>query len=203
MNKLLPALFSIFSIGLGACVPYCNQEIWGYSPGEFSQYTLEEIKTTSKGISYDPSMQNIDPELIDRLTDYVENCLRNQFPDGKLPQDVLEKSLCEKSSISYPIDRKSFFVKIANDCVPSCSDPKQYVLPTPVMAGIQGCLNKGEVPDTNCKCRWRGGISCNNGLTIIACPSFSIYEDNLIRALFTCQNPWASALAACSNPLIF
>lgn len=162
------------SSSTGCADDYCDQYKWGYSHHEFEQYNIDvELKTPS-GIVYDPSGQNISPQLIDRLTSEVESCL------------------------NVKIDRTSFKVKIANDWVLSC-DKSQQLLPTPVFAGNAGCVAKGLVPDPNCPCRWRAGIRCPN--VIVIPPNFYLYKDALIRFVKGIPNPWIDpVLSVCATP---
>lgn len=176
----------------------CTELQWGYSDGEFNQYSVSGHNKTKTGTLYDPTGQNISPDLIDRLTNEVETCLSAAFPDGTLTQSVVHNSICQSSHFPLPIDRTSFEVKIPDDWVLNC-DGTQQLLPTPVKAGGAGCVAKGQTPDAQCPCRWRAGIRCPN--TLIATPSLYIYKDVLIRLTTRCQNPWASPeLAKCATP---
>ena len=210
MNKpllLLPFILPIFdasaSLTMTGCNPYCSESNYGFYPHEFDQYTINADQTTPSGIKYDASGLFISGDLIDHLTDNVISCLTKAFPDGKLPDSVVSNSICYGNSFHVPLDRTSFKVKIANDCVYSCSSPDEEVLPTPVKAGNAGCEAKqktGQIP-TQCynePCRWRGGISCPN--TIITCSTFSVYKDDLVRWFTSCADPWGSPeLAVCAS----
>jgi len=188
----------VSDIRISGCISYCDATEWGYSYGEFDSYNVNATKITTEGILFDPSDQNISPQLIDRLTNEVNNCLMNTFPNKSLPNDIITTSYCKQIKLPLPIDKTSFVVKIANDWVFSC-DKTQQLLPTPVKAGGEGCISKGLTPNENCPCRWRAGIKCPN--ILITPPSFYLYKDILIRFITKCANPWNSAeLAFCATP---
>ena len=178
----------------------CNEINWGYSTGEFNQYSVHPTEITQTGIAYDPSGLPINPELIDRLTNEVETCLATAFPGGVIPLDVAAGSYCSATNFTLPFDRHSFVVKIASDWVLSCPDPvygQQQLLP--VSAGDSGCIAKGLAPSAQCPCRWRAGIECPNNL--ITTPSFYLYKDVLIRYMTGCGDPWAMVqFSTCAMP---
>lgn len=191
--------FPIFDVSVYGCVSYdCNSIEWGYSGEEFDHYPISSEQITNGGTIFDPTGQNISPELIDRLTNEVNNCLLNAFSNKLLSNNIINASYCDDEAIQIPIDKTSFTVKIPDDWVLNC-DGTQQVLPTPVQAGGEGCINKGLTPDKYCPCRWRAGISCPN--ILITTPSFYLYKDILIRFVTGCANPWASPeLAVCASP---
>lgn len=168
---------------VGCTFNSCSELKWGYAPGAFDSYEVNSVSVTPSGIAYDDSGLPIDPALIDRLTDEVEQCLSS-----------LQMLDCGR--VVLPIDRKSFVVKVASDWVISCDKTQQLL---PVLSGDAGCLAKGEQPSDQCPCRWRAGISCPNVLVVT--PSFFLYKDVLIRFTTGCRNPWASeALSLCASP---
>lgn len=177
------------------CLYNCGEEHWGYTIGTFNAYKLGELHKTSKGIAYDPSGMNISPELIDRLTDEVEECIAKTYPGGAISKDLQVSAQCWGSSF-FPIDRSSFVVKIVSDWEYSC-DKTQQVLP--VDAPEIGCFAKGQTPTEQCPCRWRAGIECPN--ILITTPSLYLYKDVLVRFLGTCADPWNTpVLAKCVEP---
>lgn len=165
----------VSNVGPTSCVhEICTEYKWGYSSGEFDHYQPHTDHVTPAGTKFDPVGQNISPLLVDRLTSEVEACLHRS------------------------IDRTSFEVMIPNDWVLSC-DGSQQLLPTPVKAGISGCLSKEQAPTEQCPCRWRAGIRCPN--TIICTPNFYLYKDALIRFATGNPNPWSNPeLAKCATP---
>ena len=189
----MPVSNSSGCITQGGCMEYQ----WGYSFEEFDHYVFTPGFTTKEGIAYDPSEQNISPDLIDRLTNEVEDCLNSSFPNHTIPSDVATKSLCPTNTLPSSINRSSFVVKVANDWVLNC-DKTQQVLPNPVIAGGSGCIAKGQ-NDIPCPCRWRAGIKCPNQLVVT--PSFYLYKDVLIRFITSCSNPWGSQeFSLCATP---
>ena len=193
MISILP-----LEISLSSCnISFCSELNWGYSDAEFDHYDIIANNITLSGTTFDPTGQNISPQLIDRLTSEVETCLDTAF-NGTLPDDVVHNSLCSNNHFPIHINRAGFEVKIPNDWVINC-DGTQQLLPTPVKSGPNGCLAKGETPSAQCPCRWRAGIKCPN--ILITTPSFYLYKDVLVRYTTGCQNPWASPqLAACASP---
>jgi len=176
----------------------CQEASWGYSNGEFSKYSISQTKRTRQGIIYDDSDLNIDPDTLDRLTNEVEQCLEFTFPQHLFTEEVKNLSICDSYDISLPIDRSSFYVKVANDWVYSC-DKTQELLPDPVIGGSLGCQNKGLIETDKCSCRWRAGIKCPNILVVT--PSLYLYKDVLIRFIGSCKNPWGTnELAMCATP---
>lgn len=173
----------------------CGEIRWGYENGAFNSYNVGATMITPSGIRYDPSGMSISPELIDRLTSEVEECMQLAFPNRTLSQSDASAAYCQSSSIVLPI-RRDFVVKVANDWVLSCDKSEQLLL---VLAGSPGCIAKGVVPTETCPCRWRAGVRCPNEL--IVTPSFYLYKDVLIRYAFQCSNPWASpTIALCASP---
>ena len=175
MIKYWIPIAAMFSGGCETPSAPCYSSQWGYSNGEFDRYIFIGSEKTQEGIIYDPSGQNISPQLIDRLTDEVEICLQQG------------------------IDRTSFQVKIAGDWVLNC-DQTQQVLPDPVWEGWSGCYAKGQKPTAECPfCRWRAGIKCPG--TLITTPSFYLYKDVLIRFITGNPDPWGDPiLAKCATP---
>lgn len=208
-NLTIVLLGALSLIGTTSCEPDgCNYLHWGYSYQEFEHYDVNADHITPDGTLFDPTGQSISPLLIDRLTGEVSDCLLDAFPDKILPSSVTAEnaSYCNKNtlgsgtdhSLDLPLDKTSIMVKIPNDWVYSC-DGTQQLLPTPVIAGGEGCSEKGLDPDEFCPCRWRAGIKCPN--IMITPPSFYLFKDALIRYLTGCSNPWASPeLAKCANP---
>jgi hypothetical protein len=182
----------------GCTLRSCYEMDWGYTDNEFNHYEINANYKTSQGTSFDPSNQNISPELIDRLTNEVSYCLENTFPNHTISDDIAGKAFCKNKNIPLPIDKSSFVVKIPNDWILSC-DKSEEVLPTPVIAGEGGCIAKGLTPDVSCPCRWRAGMICPN--ILITTPNFYIYKDVLVRFLTGCQDAWAvPQFANCITP---
>jgi len=194
----------IYLLFLSLIIVNCNSNItcseyqWGYSEGEFDYYHPQFSSITNDGTHFDPMDQNISPQLIDQLTNQVEDCLHTTFPNSQLTDTVIHQSVCLNNRFTYPIDRKSFNIVVANNWVLSC-DGSQQLLPQPVISGNAGCLAKGETSSIQCPCRWRAGIKCPN--VLITTPSFYLYKDILIRWITNCSNPWNSPeLVNCANP---
>ena len=196
---LLILLLPIFDVGVSGCISSdCDYYQWGYSDGEFDHYDVNTTQITNEGIVFDPTGQNISPQLIDILTNEVNDCLITTFPNKILSETIMNASYCDNIEMPLPIDKTSFVVKIPNDWILNC-DNTQQVLPTPVKSGGDGCIDKGLTPTEFCPCRWRAGIKCPNML--ITTPSFYLYKDVLVRFITGCANPWASPeLAICASP---
>ena len=176
----------------------CYGGQWGYDYANFDHYTVDPTNTTPSGIAYDPSGLSVDGALIDRLVDEVETCLQGVAVNGELPPDVVSQSECAGKTIAFPINRKSFVVKIASDWIYSCDQSEQLL---PVAAPNSGCVAKGETPTAQCPCEWRAGIKCPNA--IITTPSLYLFKDPLIRFITSCKNPWAnSQMAVCATPSV-
>jgi hypothetical protein len=144
---------------------------WGYLAKD--EYRPAPTQVTPKGIHFDPQGQAISGQLIDRLTDEVEQCLQ------------------------LSLDRGSFNVLVPSDWTLSC-DGSQQVLPAEG-AGAMGCLAKRLTPTAECPCRWRAYIKMPN--VIVATPSLHLYKDALVRLVVDTDNPWADPkLAKCATP---
>jgi hypothetical protein len=156
-----------------SCEPSCRAARWGYSISNGVTYEVAPTSTTPGGIKYDATGQNVPPELIDRLTREVGDCLK------------------------MSIDPASFVVKIPAGWSKSC-DGSQEMLPSG--APEIGCMAKGlGDPDPKCPCRWRALIQCPN--TIVATPSLYLFKDALTRFVTGSVNPWADPkLVACASP---
>lgn len=199
------ALLATSGLLTGAsCSAVCDELQWGYSFGEFDSYTFNSSLKTPKGIAYDPSGQDISPQLIDQITDQVELCLYQAF--GETPgqsvsidlSSIRQTYTCFNDSLHLPIDRQGFNVIIPSNWQLSC-DKSQQVLAT-VAGGVGTVCDFGEVATADCLCHWRAGIKCPD--TLITTPSFYLYPDVLIRHTLGCADPWASAqLANCASPL--
>ena len=174
----------------------CDEVAWGYPEhGLFNRYAIRETRTTPDGIRFDDGGQGISSELIDRLTNEVERCLFDRFPE-RLSDEAKAQASCYGDTTFRSIDRGSFVVKVASDYKLTC-DGEQQVLP--VVAPSAGCLAKGQHTTPECPCSYRAGIECPNILVVT--PSLYIYKDVLIRFLYGCSDPWANAdLAACATP---
>jgi hypothetical protein len=177
----------------------CLETRYGYtSVGMFDAYEFDESRkfTTSKGVMVDPAGLKISAALVDRLVDEVESCLKDNFPNGELPQDVTDKIGSKSASFNLPIDRSEFKVRVAADWLLSC-DGKQQVLP--ILADPKGCVAKGFTPTAECPCRWRAGINCPN--TIVTTPNFFLFKDALLRFILDSSNPWGHpTIARCATP---
>ena len=126
------------STAMVACeVGQCGTSYGFTITGGVENYTTTADHTTKGGISYDPSGQDIDADLLDRLVNETEACL------------------------GQPIDRRSFRVKFAADWLLS-SDGSQEELNS--YASQSGCLAKGLKGDA--PCHWRVLIACENVLVV-------------------------------------
>lgn len=169
-------------------------------------YDVHPTLTTPKGIRVDPTGQPVDLLVIDRLTDEVEACLKEQIGTGPdIPSNIAKDGLCGDCSYNWPIDRSRIVVKIPSDWTLSCDKTEQVL---PVLAGDLGCLAKGLTPTEKCPCRWRALLQTveTNGAdgasgVIVTTPNFFLYKDPLIRMVTGCQKVWADpALAKCASP---
>jgi len=165
-------------------------------------YQVRPSQSTTKGIAVDLTGQDVSLEVIDRLTDEVEACLKETFGVPPiLPEDVRQKAQCRDETFNLPIARKCLVVKIPDDWEFSC-DKSQQVLPiksTSYRPLDALCEAKGLEPTPECPCRWRAGIQDDN--IIVATPSLYLYKDPLIRLITGCNNPWGHpALSHCAAP---
>lgn len=158
-------------------------------------YKVKISDTTPDGIQVDTSGQDIDLDKLDRLTRETELCLEAEFGNPPvIPEDVMLEGECTSNSFALPFHRECFDVKVPNDWVMSCDGTQQLL---PALAPQQGCLDKGLEPNSDCPCRWRGGLQNSN--TIVTTPSMIIYKDPLIRFGTGCNNPWNNhQLARCA-----
>ncbi|MBI4457987.1 hypothetical protein HY633_03430 [Candidatus Uhrbacteria bacterium] len=174
-----------------------------YTPWDYGfNYDVRPEFTTRDGIQVDPSGQKISPELVDRLTEEVEQCLEETFGNPpKIPAHLLEPSVCQTErngdTFPLPIRRDCIAVKVPDNWSWSKKDSHQQVLADKTSA--QGCIDKGLCQTAeDCDCRWRAGIQ---GRVIVTTPSFYIYKDALIRLITGCGNPWGTPeFARCATP---
>lgn len=189
-SSLFTILF-LFSFG-------CNNDCPDtYHFKDQTSYEVNPEFTTKNGIAVDPTGQNISPDLIDGLTDEVENCLIEAFGfPPVIPEEVMRDSMCVGETFDLPIHRECLTVKIPDDWLLSC-DGSQQLLPN--IAPRELCEAKGLTPTPECPCRWRAGIQDNQ--TIVVTPSLYLYKDPLIRIVTGCNNPWGHPiLSHCAKP---
>ena len=139
--------------------------------------------------------------LIDRQVDEVETCLRETFPGGQLPPELIDTAHCDWGSFQVQISRGCLNVKVAPDAMLS-ADETQEVLPATGPVAI--CIAKGLCPvgstDVSCPCHVRAGIQDN--AVIVVAPSAYLLKDPLIRMVTGCNNPWVGELAKCAAPTV-
>lgn len=198
MSKRWPVV--LVAVGFLAC--YGGDECRRYTYTNQFNYEVDFNQTTPQGIAIDLSGQDVSPELIDRLTDEVEQCLAETFGNPPvLPPAVVQDAQCRDDTFSLPINRECFAVKIPNDWQISC-DGTQQVLPissTAYVAPDELCEAKGLTVTPECPCRWRAGLQDN--YIIVSTPSLYVYKDPLIRMVTGCNNPWGHpALSQCASP---
>jgi hypothetical protein len=160
-------------------------------------YDINVSQYTSKNIAVDTSGLNINLSKIDRLTNEVEDCLKNIFGNPPiLPDDIVKNGECVGKTFDFPIRRECLVVKVADDWFLSKYEyGGTHHQQLPWTNGGQ-CTNKGLPAGV---CYYRVGIQDN--LTIVVPPSFYLYKDGLVRVVTGCHNPWyAESLANCMNP---
>lgn len=162
-----------------------------------TNYNITPDITTPDGMDLDTSGLPIDPDLIDRVTREVEDCLIKNFGDPPvIPPEVRQATFCPYNTFDLPIDRECLTVKIPNDCFLS-NDGTQELLPA--VAPDYVCEDKGIILEEGQKCHWRAGIQ--DYWTIVSCPSLYLYKDPLVRLTTGCVNPWAHPLLSeCARP---
>jgi len=161
-------------------------------------YEVNPEFTTSQGIDIDTTGQNISLELIDQLTDEVEDCLIKTFGFPPIiTERIMQQGMCLYETFELPINRECLTVKIPDDWILSCKGDQQVL---PALAPAEYCIEQEKgIPTSECPCRWRAGIQDN--LTIVTTPSLYLYKDPLIRIVTGCNNPWGHpALAHCATP---
>jgi len=166
------------------------------------KYDVSPNDTTPEGISVDLSGQDVSLELIDRLTDEVESCLKEKFGDPPvLSPEAMQEGQCFRNTFTLPINRSCLTIKIPDDWQYSC-DGTQQVLPiksTDYRPPDSACRVKGLEPTPECPCRWRAGIQ--DSCIVVSTPSLYLYKDPLIRLVTGCNNPWVNNdLAHCAAP---
>lgn len=166
-------------------------------------YVVNATSFTPSGIRYDPSGLPINPELIDRLTDEVENCLMKAYPTGDITAmyqqpDGLACGMTTPKHFTLPVNRGCLTVKIAADWHLSTAEfagSKQQLLHD--VASNTGDCGKGE--NGPGACFWRAGVQ--DKVTIVTTPSMFVYKDPLVRIITGCAYPWSSpTMAACMTP---
>jgi hypothetical protein len=198
MRPILP--FALLLVGCAA--PYCKQ-LFPYNTQ--TSYSVSATLTTPKGIHYDPSGLPIRAALIDRLTDEVEKCLTETYPDGNILSTVGQRdavrdgAACGPSHhFTLPVTRSCLTVKVASDSHLSTNEfngSRQQLLHD--VASEVGDCGKGETGPGFCY--WRAGVQ--NNVVIVTTPSFYVYKQPLIEIITGCAFPWSSpALSACMRP---
>lgn len=182
------------------------------APAGSSRYPFHPDVMTDEGIMVDTSgvwtgsAEATANVLIDRQVDEVETCLRETFPRGELPPDLINTAHCDWGSFPLQISRGCLRVKVASDAMLS-ADETQEVLPATGPVSI--CISKGLCPvgstDQSCPCHVRAGIQDNE--VIVVAPSAYLFKDPLIRMVTGCNNPWVVAasgatLAKCAAPSV-
>jgi hypothetical protein len=165
--------------------------------------SIEVDARTALGIPVDTGGAKHDLSRIDAMVLEVKACLKKNFPDAWIPQDVRFKASCHGQDFSDAY-RKAFEygcwqVKIDNNWVASCDGTQQLLsAKAPTMPG-QTCGSKvGLYATEQCPCRYRVAQS---GKTIVIPPDARLFKDGLVRIVTGCQNPWAHPLLTeCVQP---
>lgn len=163
------------------------------------RYENKVEETTPGGVRVDFTGQNLNPTLIDRAAQEVEECLIAQFGNPVvIPPELMSAASCETAQPSLPYRRECLAVKIPDDWTMNCSGTEQVL---PYGAPDQLCRDKGLNPTPECPCRWRVGTQDDHW--IVATPNLRLLKAEMVRHFTGCNNAWIGALATCSAPIKF
>lgn len=182
MNKFLFISF-IFLYSCDECETYTYRTN--------TDYSINVTDTTPNGIDVDTTGQDIDLERIDRIFNYVYDCIRNSFPDMIITGDVLEQGYCQNSEIiKENVCKRCMIIKIPDNWIMS-KDGKEQMLQDEAPA--QGCIDKGLCEDYNdCPCHWRALVNQDN--KIVVTPNLRLLNDALLRYITSCWYVWENPI---------
>lgn len=191
MRKIL--LMSLVVMACEECpikYPYVDQ----------TDYIVEADEMTESGISVDRSGIDVSLAEIDRLVDEVEECLKKNFPGGKMDFENMAQGGCWNKGFDLPISRECLTVKIAPDCTLNHDGTQELMGAVAPDSACDGKAKEGEDgPNEQWPCKWRAGIQDYH--TITTCPSLYLLKDPLIRIATGCNGVWSHPLLAeCAAP---
>ena len=184
----------LVTCGCGTYNPYDRnhyQDVVNY-PTSFDSVTPD-------GIRVDTSGQDISLVDIDSHISKVESCLRNLYPDGKLPESLIAKAQCQYKWFEPTIDRTSIAVKVAADWHWSgemCGDVgygRQQIFPCNVDKKL--CEVKGLTVTADCPCECRGSVLQQH--VVVTTPNLHLFDNDLIRIVVGCNFIWTPGLQEC------
>lgn len=193
-------LLPLIALLAASCMQSRESYIESAYPGKFPT-SYGSTVTTPLGVRVAGTTDPADLEKADFIIQTVYECVRRNFPTGKVPY-----SGCFDNEVSYPPFRD--LVVVIGEWEMSC-DGKQQLLT--VDAPASGCRAKGRIPTPECPCRWRGGFrESDHGWfqhgdhMHIVTKSLFMLSDTLTRYVTGCWNPWAGKPLAkeCASPKV-
>ena len=164
----------------------------------FVDYNIAIDNHTAGGIPVDSGGYKEPLTRIDGIAEDVSDCLRETFPDDKLPPEVVRDAMC--SALEFDVEsldaRGCWQVKIDPEWIMSCSG-HQVLSQGPPGNENKQCGGKAAVATRDCPCRYRVAVQ---GRTFVATPDLDLLADGLVRATTSCKNPWGHpALSRCAR----
>jgi hypothetical protein len=179
-----------------AAAVYAGCNAVGYV-GQFANVTTYGVSPsdrTPEGVVVDASGFKVDLAAIDSHIDKVEQCLRDKYPDGSLPADVVKNGHCLSDKFDPVIQRSFLTVKVAPDWHNGCLNEQVF----PCGVDPKYCEAKGITPTPECPCECRGAVQDND--TIVTTPDLHLFDNDLIRVVTTCNYIWIAGLQECFAP---
>lgn len=141
---------------------------------------------TAQGIKVDTGGQDVDFDLLDKMTNEVQKCLLKTFGrNGKIPTRIQKEAYCSEIEFDPKIKKECLNIKIPTNWIWSNTQYNMQLLND--NAPFEGCARKGQKKEDG-PCKWRAGISDSN--IIVVTPNLYLYKDPLVKLITSCMGPW-------------
>lgn len=156
-----------------------------------TNYSVSPNVKTPNGIKVDTTNFIVDLNDIDRRIDEVETCLKQKYPDGKLPLEIIQNGHCLYPTFDTNIHRSCLEIKVAPDWHVGCLGEEIF----PCSIDPKYCLAKGITPTQECPCECRSAIQDQN--VIVITPDLYLLKGDMIRLQTGCNFIWIDGLQEC------
>lgn len=161
-----------------------------------ADWKIHPTTVTPGGRNVDPTGNDVDPVLIDAILDSVNACVEDLYGNPPRVEDIDAAAQCHENAFRpFPCEGGCTTIKVVDDWEPSCDGTDQVL---PLIAGDDGCVDKGLNPTDSCPCHWRAATQ-DDGNTLVVTPNLRLLADVYVRSQ-GCRNPWAEGLSACVSP---
>lgn len=169
----------------------CSSSYYRLNFLNVTNYTINPDEVTSNGVRVDTSGKTVDLVEIDQKITQVENCLKNKYPTGKLPNEIIKTGQCVNNWFDTNINRAELVIKIAPDFHIGCAGEELF----PCGVDPKLCEAKGLTPTAECPCECRVAIQDNHA--IVVTPNLYLLKADMIRLQTGCNFIWIPGLQEC------